>query len=58
MRFNVKYKEFDGNVCVWNKPSFENVGMDLLAVGRGLGINVVLKSVGEKGGGRNKIMVL
>lgn len=32
--------------------------MDLLAVGRGLGINVVLKSVGEKGGGRNKIMVL
>jgi len=32
--------------------------MDLLAMGRGLGINVMLESVGEKGRGRNEIMVL
>jgi len=58
MRFKVQYKEFDGNICVWNKPSFENVGMNLLTMGRGLGINVMLESVGEKGRWRNEIMVL
>lgn len=40
-RFEVEDEEFDGDVSIGYEPSFENAGMDLLAMGGMIGVHVV-----------------